>query len=317
MLPTNLLPSIIIPPILAYHGYHKGSLSSSGALAALAVGFFSITSSLRGGLIMLAFYYSSSKLTKLKHDVKMNLEEGYAIGGNRNAIQVFASSLLATVLSVVLYFIFRGEDSVILSSCINTTDLQKVVMHENNRLCSIGWSAVVSHYACANGDTWASEVGILSKSKPRLVTTLFLREVPKGTNGGISILGTLASTAGGCFIGVIFWIVPIITKLFQSLSINGNDIYRESPIILIGALSGFLGSLIDSLLGATLQATYYSTDKKRIVKKFPSSDKSVVCICGNDILSNEAVNFLSIAATMLLSIVMTPAVYNLFDRVFC
>ena len=46
----------------------------------------------------------------------------------------------------------------------------------------------ISHYACANGDTWASEVGILAKASPRLVTSLFTREVPPGTNGGMSIL---------------------------------------------------------------------------------------------------------------------------------
>ncbi len=55
------------------------------------------------------------------------------------------------------------------------------------------------HMACCLGDTFASEIGILSKSTPRLVTTW--RKVPPGTNGGMTLLGTLASACGGALIG--------------------------------------------------------------------------------------------------------------------
>src|SRR5260370_8225741 len=53
--------------------------------------------------------------------------------------------------------------------------------------------------ACCLGDTIASEIGILSKSTPRLATTW--RKVPPGTNGGMTILGTLGSAFGGALIG--------------------------------------------------------------------------------------------------------------------
>lgn len=60
----------------------------------------------------------------------------------------------------------------------------------------------------------ASEIGILSPSSPRLITSFLRRSVPRGTNGGVSWTGTLASVAGGAFIGagayfllVLFYVV--------------------------------------------------------------------------------------------------------------
>lgn len=144
----------------------------------------------------------------------------------------------------------------------------------------------IAHFACATGDTWASEVGILSTSRPRLITSLLLREVPHGTNGGLSLLGTLASTAGGLFIGLCYY------------ALSGLESSQIPPIYLATAC-GFFGSLIDSFLGATLQATYYSEERKCIVEKPDGVDKSIVRVCGRDVLSNDAVNFLSIFLTMM------------------
>ncbi|TBU41905.1 integral membrane protein DUF92-domain-containing protein, partial [Dichomitus squalens] len=51
------------------------------------------------------------------------------------------------------------------------------------------------HFACCLGDTLASELGILSRSRPILISTL--KPVPPETNGGLSVVGTLASV-GRC-----------------------------------------------------------------------------------------------------------------------
>lgn len=65
-----------------------------------------------------------------------------------------------------------------------------------------------SHFACCLGDTLASELGILSHSRPRLITTL--KPVPPGTNGGMSIGGTVASIAGGGIIGALMGTTLIV-----------------------------------------------------------------------------------------------------------
>ena len=93
----------------------------------------------------------------------------------------------------------------------------------------------------------------------------------------------------------------------------------QYPIIIVSLICGVLGSLFDSILGATLQASYYSEDKKCIIKTKEEikNDSSVEKICGIDILSNEAVNFVSIALTMIASLYISPKVFSYFDSNQC
>jgi uncharacterized membrane protein len=307
---------------LSVHGYSKNSLSISGSIAAFFVGFVSFSCSYRFGIMLILFYYSSSKLTKWKQDLKAKLEEDYAVGGQRNWMQVFASSILATLLAVA-YYKFCGEDQHInFGEPDVIRDNIDFLYFKVNRdsLASILWAVYISHYATANADTWASELGILSNREPRLVTSLFLRTVPRGTNGGMSVLGTLASAAGGLFIGIVFWCFSFILEV---ISLAPTDVSVASaksvqyPVLLYSLLCGLLGSLVDSILGATLQATYYSVERKCIVKTKNAKDSSVVVICGMDVLSNEAVNVLSIFITMVLSVWLAPTVFCWSDASQC
>jgi uncharacterized protein (TIGR00297 family) len=95
--------------------------------------------------------------------------------------------------------------------------------------------AFVGAVATANGDTLASEIGQTSKSKPRMITTL--KETDAGVDGGVTPLGEMAALAGSTIIG-------LLATGLGMLSYTG---------IIVGAVSGFLGTNFDSLLGATLQ----------------------------------------------------------------
>lgn len=319
------LLAFTIASILSYHGFKKKSLDVTGSLAAFIVGYTSFACSYRFGLILILFYYSSSKLTKFKQDFKASIEEDYAVGGQRNWKQVFASSMLATMIAVY-YYIACGEDqNISFAEPAANVSIIFFMYFEINKsiLQTYLWTIYVAHYATANADTWASELGVLSKVNPRLVTSFFMKQVPRGTNGGMSVLGTIASCAGGLFIGAIFWISALlINENFGNYSSIYATLLSQSPMLLYSLVCGLMGSLIDSILGATLQATYYSKNKKCIVKvnvnsKTDKRDDSVVIVSGLDLLSNEAVNLLSILLTMILSIWLAPNVFCMIDSSQC
>jgi uncharacterized membrane protein len=62
---------------LARHGLKRNSLSASGAAAAFLVGFLSFLTSIRFGAVLILFYYSSSKLTKVNEAKKASLEQDF------------------------------------------------------------------------------------------------------------------------------------------------------------------------------------------------------------------------------------------------
>lgn len=102
--------------------------------------------------------------------------------------------------------------------------------------------AAISCISFATSDTWASEIGERNTvSKVRLITTL--EKVPSGRDGGISLKGTFAGLLGAMFIGGVFWLIS------EDLSVWA---------LLIVVASGFLGSFIDSLFGATIQGKEFS-----------------------------------------------------------
>lgn len=73
----------ILAQRIANSGLKKKSLSKSGALSAFVVASFSLATSWRNGITLLAFYWTSSKLTRVGAKIKGKLEEGATEGGER------------------------------------------------------------------------------------------------------------------------------------------------------------------------------------------------------------------------------------------
>lgn len=164
--------------------------------------------------------------------------------------------------------------------------------------------AILGSFACSCGDTWASEIGTaISSHVPVLITTF--TKVPVGTNGGITITGTVASILGGTVIGVAYYLTLVSILAIRRIT----AIPPQWPVILIGCLGGFVGSVFDSLLGATLQYSGYCSVKKRVVNKPSPTARH---ISGRSILDNHAVNFVS---SLLTSIAMPFIGYFLWKGI--
>jgi uncharacterized protein (TIGR00297 family) len=254
---------------VAKGGLKRGSLNRDGAIAAFTVAALAFSCSFRSGITLLCFYKTGSMLTKYGAAVKQKLEEDYVAGeGQRGAGQVLACSAIA-VACAILRRVFVGTDGPL---SLGVGELECL----GNRLTL----AFVAFFGCCAGDTYASELGILSKSPPRLVTKPWKVAKP-GTNGGISALGTAASAGGGIAMG-----------LCHGLFMFPPSLREAAALAYVGLLAGAGGSLVDSLLGATVQASYFCSEKQKIVKR-PTA--TTTHVSGLPVLSNEMVNFVSTA----------------------
>ncbi|KAI0074708.1 hypothetical protein K474DRAFT_1513940 [Panus rudis PR-1116 ss-1] len=293
---------LLLAAYLGVSGVRKRSLSPSGGIAAFIVGFCMFNLRLRAfGVALVVFYLTGSKATKVGKELKAKLEEGHQEAGYRNAAQVLCNSFSAFVAALLWKALF--EPGSWISRVLEGTVLPSTP-YDSAQWCAISPAVAdgksrallfitLGHFACCLGDTLASELGILSKSPPRLITTL--RTVPPGTNGGVSLTGTLASVAGG----VIMGLTMAFDLLVESKACRGS-LGEVFSVVAWGAAAGLLGSLLDSVMGATIQRTRYSEDSKRILTDesgVPKSVTSVKVISGIDILSNNQVNLLSSIVT--------------------
>ena len=125
------------------------------------------------------------------------------------------------------------------------------------------------NYAAVAADTFSSELGILSTSSPRLITSLSLRSVPAGTNGGITPLGTLAGFMGAATIALTTLILLPLCRMSSSSSTANSAPWSPSQhlaLFLIITFWGGLGSLLDSFLGALLQASVVDIRSGKIIE---------------------------------------------------
>jgi len=136
--------------------------------------------------------------------------------------------------------------------------------------------------AGANSDTWASEIGTLSKRQPISIRTMSV--VQKGTSGAVSVLGTGAALAGAFLIALISY------YLFEMGLAMSFFVF----------IFGFLGNLIDTIFGAYLQAMYRCRNCNLDTEKLVHCGQKTERLRGLPILNNEMVNFLScfLAATI-------------------
>ncbi|MDP9371796.1 MAG: DUF92 domain-containing protein [Chloroflexota bacterium] len=239
--------------------YRRGSLTRGGVAGATLVG----TTILAGGgalpaVLLLTFFVSSSALSGWRRERKGTAVVEGAKGARRDLAQVLANG--GVPAAIVVAGRVRGR--------------------------SPSLPALIGALATVNADTWATEIGMLSRRPPRLVTTG--RPVGPGTSGGVTPLGTGAAALGAALIGVL----ATVGLRFRF----GGE--RPAPpgftAVPLGVVAGLVGAFADSLLGATVQARFrcpvcgVATEAAR-----HRCGASTVLTGGWRAVDNDAVNFAS------------------------
>lgn len=284
--PTRWLASTLIPLAVVLHALRRKHVTKSGAALGSIIAFILSLASYPFLACLIAFFFSSSQATKFRQERKRKFEEHFKEGGQRNWVQVLCNGGMAAQLAF-LYILDLGCGE----HPINFTD------NYRGSWLNLG---VLGAFACCNGDTWASELGtVIGKAEPYLITSW--RKVPKGTNGGVTFMGLIFSAAGGSLVGIFHYVTTLYFVDSQQLEVSPP----QWPLIAAGALAGFFGSVLDSILGATVQ---YSGIDERTGVVVERSGKGIRHISGIRLLDNHCVNLISSIAVGLL----TPKFANIF-----
>jgi len=171
--------------------------------------------------------------------------------GPRTHVQVLANSGVSSILTLLhAYQLSRRSDST--PSCFAW----------GGDLLVVG---IIANYAAVAADTFSSELGILSKTHPRLLTSLTLRCVPPGTNGGVTAWGLAAGFLGSLIITTTaMLLLPYCPKSWTGS--GGWDASERARFAWAMLVWGGLGSVLDSVLGGLLQQSVVDTRTGRIVE---------------------------------------------------
>ncbi|KUK45784.1 MAG: putative membrane protein [Anaerolinea thermophila] len=177
---AKLLTGLLVALAIAYLAFRAKALNKSGGVAAAILGTIVLgLGGIEWALILLIFFISSSALSNLFKAKKGISGENFSKGSRRDAWQVAANGGIAGLLALS-YFIPSK-------------------FSPGSEVLPALWIGFGASLAAANADTWGTELGLLNPSKPVLLSTL--RRVPKGTSGGVSLVGTLASLGGSALVG--------------------------------------------------------------------------------------------------------------------
>ena len=169
----------------------------------------------RGYLLVMFYFLVGSGITFVGKAQKEALGIAEARSGARGAGNVWGSALTGTIC-VLLILLFT----------LQNTGLEWIPALQ------LGF---VASFCTKLSDTCGTEIGKAYGQRTFLITTL--KPVPRGTEGAVSLEGTLAGIVGSVAIALVGYFVGLI-----------------SPIgILICAIAAFIATTIESLIGATIE----------------------------------------------------------------
>ncbi len=221
-------------------------------------------------LVLGAFFLSSTAAGAIGAARRPELSRMHEKGGRRDLVQAFANAGPGAIMALLA----RSYGA---------------------PAFAVGFAAA---FAAAAADTWASEIGVLSLRRPRSIVSL--RPVECGLSGGVTGLGLLAGLAGAILIAGMAVAVNVITPLAGR---------RPLALAVVVAGAGFLGSVLDSVLGATAQALYRVPSTGALTERREVDGEQTTLARGFAFITNDTVNFVStsaVAAAAALAWAMLP-----------
>lgn len=204
--------------LLALAAYWKRALSPRGMVAAVVVGAgIGWGAGLLGWALLGVFFLTSTGWSRYRGGEKQDTESLTGKTGRRDALQVMANGGPALACAVAARL--TGDPAWII--------------------------ALAASLAEANADTWASEAGLLSRVPPRSI--LGFRPLPRGASGGVTLRGTLAAAAGSCLIALALAVGCALLPGYPRAAMGAAALV---------AATGFAGSIVDSVLGASVQGRF-------------------------------------------------------------
>ena len=167
----------------------------------------------RGYLIVMFYFIVGSGLTFVRMEQKETEGIAEQRSGMRGAGNVWSSALTATLCAIATLF----------------------VPSPDQQLFILGY---IASFCTKLSDTTASEIGKAYGKTTYLITNL--KSVPRGTEGAVSLEGTLAGIAASVILAAIAWAIGMV-----------------SPIGIIWCIiAAFIATTIESLIGATLESRF-------------------------------------------------------------
>ncbi|AXR77027.1 DUF92 domain-containing protein [Natrarchaeobaculum sulfurireducens] len=216
---TEIALALAVTVALGYASYALGTASVAGMLTGVLLGLVTIVLGGYGWFVVLiAFFAIGGLSTKFRYDRKEELGVAEDNDGARGSGNVLGNAAVA--LAAVLGY--AASSATLLPG------------DPDPALFLFAFAGSVS---TAMSDTLSSEIGSIFET-PRLITTL--EPVEPGTDGGVTWQGGLAGLVGGAIVAAISY------ALFPEVDALGATII---------VAAGFVGMIVDSILGATLEGS--------------------------------------------------------------
>lgn len=215
-LSARALTGLVVNAAIAGVASFAGWMDRAGALSAVVIGVaITIGLGLPGLGVMVAFFVIGTAATKLGYRIKAARGIAQEKGGARGWRNAWANGGVPALLALLAgaAAVRPGAEDIAL-------------------LFTVAYAAAV---ATAAADTCSSEVGKAYGRRTFLITTL--RPVAPGTEGAVSLEGTLAGLAGGAVAGAVGAAVGLYAV----------------PMAALVAVAGLLGSLVESALGTVAE----------------------------------------------------------------